>query len=603
MALQARLTVTSEQGQSLGRNGSHEFGAAGGVIGRSPSCDWCLPDPTHTLSGRHAEIRFNGQGFVVVDLSTNGVYVNSTDAPIGRGNTAVLVNGDQIYIGTYVISVEILRQPKAAAPVVPLPASPQPNSPQPISPLPPPLTSFASKNPTSFTTMRGGGFQATLDPIAALDGDDALQETDNPFGDLGIGHRDREKTDSGLRSLNTRPPSSPMIPSGGFPPLGARPAEPPPVPSSPSPPGGTSASTPIIPPDFALTPPPPPVAAPPPRREAPPLTNRSAPQQPTVIPPNFLEELSQLIPQLGGSGGQAPAADAAAPQAPVPQAPTPQASIPSPLSALPVDDPEDMVTLLRRRARAKTATEAPTPPAPAQAAPALPQAQSTVPPVSMPPAPAPRALVPEVAPHAVEPQAAPVENSEGAFWALFGVDGARLAPAERSRLLGEAAGLMRELVDGVIALQATRRSLKGELHLEATLLAGDENPFKTATSAPDALTRALRGTGRVGAGAAARAIFEEMRIHEMAALDAMQATIARLMQRISPAAIAFELEGEGPSEGVFARKTDKARLWDRYLVMHERLVDALDVVSPELVGQEFARAYAQHAQTLKGGGA
>lgn len=592
MALHARLTVTSEQGQSLGSIGFHEFGPSGGIIGRSGTCDWCLPDPTHTLSARHAEIRFNGQGFLVVDLSTNGVYVNSIDAPIGRGNTAVLVTGDQIYVGNYILSVEIVRAAQDAAPARPIanplpPAAPSTFTARPVvrsSPPPPPSP---------------GAFQGTLDPLAALDGADMLQESNNPFGDLGIGHRDRETTDSGLRSLSGRQGSSRTSFSGGIPAFDPAPLAPPsrPVPPPPEPlrqPTSASTPTPVIPADFGLNPPPPPPApavradfAPPapPRQEAEPAAS--------AIPPDFLNELSLLIPKLVEGTAPAPM-----PAAPMPAAP-PQPAVPAA-----VDDPEEMVTLLRMRGKAKAATPGTVPPQPAR-----PQAP---PPHAPQPA---RAAIPEAAPFlppspAVPPPAPvipapllPGQNSEADFWKLFGVDNAQISPAERARLLGDAAGLIRALVDGMIALQATRRSLKGELNLEATQLVGETNPFKTAITAEEALARAVGGGGfgRMDASAAARAVFEDMRVHEMAAMEAMQATIARLMQRISPAAIAFEVEGEGPNGGVFARKVDKMKLWDRYLVMHERLVDALDVISPELVGQEFARAYAQHAQNLRRG--
>ncbi|MEP9377939.1 type VI secretion system-associated FHA domain protein TagH [Aquabacter sp. CN5-332] len=608
--MHARLTVTSEQGQSLGPSGFHEFGPSGGIIGRSGTCDWRLPDPTHTLSARHAEIRFNGQGFLVVDLSTNGVYVNSIDAPIGRGNTAVLVSGDQIYIGNYIITVEIVRAAQDAAPAQPI-VNPLPQAPlgapsaftaRPVLRSPPPAPS-------------PGAFQGTLDPLAALDGADMLQETNNPFGDLGIGHRDRETTDSGLRSLSGRQGSS-RTSSGGIPAFDPAPLAPPsrPVPPPPPPempprqPAASSTPIPVIPADFGLTtPPPPPAPAPVVRADfaPPPPPRMEAEPAPSAIPPNFLDELSLLIPKL--AEGTTPA--------PIPPTPA-QSAVP----AAALDDPEQMVTLLRMRGKAKAPAPEAAPPQPAPPLAPPPQAlppQAFAPQALAPQVPPPvRAAIPESAPFlppsqlmppvAVIPAPAappPSQNPEAEFWKLFGVDGAQIAPAERARLLGDAAGLIRSLVDGMIALQATRRSLKGELHLEATQLVGEANPFKTARTAEEALAHAVGGGsfGRMDASAAARAVFEDMRVHEMAAMEAMQATIARLMQRISPAAIAFEVEGEGSSGGVFARKADKMKLWDRYLVMHERLVDALDVISPELVGQEFARAYAQHAQNLRRG--
>ncbi len=63
------------------------------TIGRLPECDVILGDPN--VSRRHAEIRRQGTGFVVVDLgSTNGTRVNGAGVKERR-----LVDGDEITVG------------------------------------------------------------------------------------------------------------------------------------------------------------------------------------------------------------------------------------------------------------------------------------------------------------------------------------------------------------------------------------------------------------------------------------------------------------------------------------------------------------------------
>jgi hypothetical protein len=62
-------------------------------IGRLPECDVVLGDPN--VSRRHAEIRRQGTGFVVVDLgSTNGTRVNGAGVKERRLN-----DGDEITVG------------------------------------------------------------------------------------------------------------------------------------------------------------------------------------------------------------------------------------------------------------------------------------------------------------------------------------------------------------------------------------------------------------------------------------------------------------------------------------------------------------------------
>ncbi len=84
-----------------------EFGRSGGTIGRSLESDWVLPDGQRYLSSRHASIDFRSGSYYVVDTSTNGVYVNDAEQPVGRGNPQRLFTGDRIRIGDYEISVEI----------------------------------------------------------------------------------------------------------------------------------------------------------------------------------------------------------------------------------------------------------------------------------------------------------------------------------------------------------------------------------------------------------------------------------------------------------------------------------------------------------------
>jgi len=102
-----RLKIISHHQQSLGERAAMEFGQSGGTIGRSLESDWVLPDGQRFLSSRHASIDFRSGSFYIVDTSTNGVYVNDSDQPVGRGNPQRLFTGDRLRIGEYEMSVEI----------------------------------------------------------------------------------------------------------------------------------------------------------------------------------------------------------------------------------------------------------------------------------------------------------------------------------------------------------------------------------------------------------------------------------------------------------------------------------------------------------------
>lgn len=102
-----RLQIMSRHRQSLGERGAMEFGRSGGTIGRSLESDWVLPDGQRYLSSRHASIDYRSGSYYIVDTSTNGVYVNDAEQPVGRGNPQRLFTGDRIRLGEYEIGVEI----------------------------------------------------------------------------------------------------------------------------------------------------------------------------------------------------------------------------------------------------------------------------------------------------------------------------------------------------------------------------------------------------------------------------------------------------------------------------------------------------------------
>jgi type VI secretion system FHA domain protein len=102
-----RLQIISRHRQGLGERRVKEFGRDGGTIGRSLESDWVLPDGQRYISSRHASIDFRSGSYYIVDTSTNGVYVNDAEQPVGRGNPQRLFSGDRIRLGEYEISVEI----------------------------------------------------------------------------------------------------------------------------------------------------------------------------------------------------------------------------------------------------------------------------------------------------------------------------------------------------------------------------------------------------------------------------------------------------------------------------------------------------------------
>ncbi len=96
-----KLEIVSEHKDIVGDDAVREFTEDGGTIGRSLQNDWILPDPDRYISGKHAVVDFKGGIYYLVDLSTNGIYVNDEHEPIGKGNPRRLFNGDRLRMGDF----------------------------------------------------------------------------------------------------------------------------------------------------------------------------------------------------------------------------------------------------------------------------------------------------------------------------------------------------------------------------------------------------------------------------------------------------------------------------------------------------------------------
>jgi type VI secretion system protein len=101
------LTVVSHHSTMLGSMATKNFDEDGGTIGRARSNDWALPDPEKFMSGTHAKLLCHNSTWYIVDLSTNGVFVNAPDQRLGNGNQAQISEGDVLYIGEYEIGVSV----------------------------------------------------------------------------------------------------------------------------------------------------------------------------------------------------------------------------------------------------------------------------------------------------------------------------------------------------------------------------------------------------------------------------------------------------------------------------------------------------------------
>jgi len=83
------------------------FDHRGGVIGRGEECDWVLSCPQMLISRRHCVVTYEKSRYCLYDASTNGVFVNGSDEPLGQGGRAVLADGDVLSMGSLTVHTRI----------------------------------------------------------------------------------------------------------------------------------------------------------------------------------------------------------------------------------------------------------------------------------------------------------------------------------------------------------------------------------------------------------------------------------------------------------------------------------------------------------------
>jgi type VI secretion system FHA domain protein len=99
------LEATGPEADSLGPASRMRFRTSGGTIGRTPDNDWVLP---HALvSGHHADIRFANGTFLITDTSTNGVFVNTLNNRLPKGQPTPIEPGELLIIQPYRIHASI----------------------------------------------------------------------------------------------------------------------------------------------------------------------------------------------------------------------------------------------------------------------------------------------------------------------------------------------------------------------------------------------------------------------------------------------------------------------------------------------------------------
>jgi len=586
-----RIQVTSYNGLPPVQPVSAEFGEQGGSIGRVDSNTLMLPDLEKHISRLHASIISRGGSFVIQDHGTvTPVYVNGR--PLGNGQEAVIVAGDEIGIGGY-----MLRATDGSAPAAELDQ-----------------TYLSPRAPAAVVPSRD-------DPLAMFGGGSAAA---NPFADLlapapAVPQMGGAEATAPLRNAfaaPAAPSAASVIPSDFDPFADLMSAQPP---AQANPPArfaaesdlglGQSTATASIDELFGLGP----SAGPAP----------FAPGNPLAEPLNQHDATHSVDPLV--ALGAAPA--------PKPAGGTQRNDAPELSSAFhpPEARQEDTVRMQRP------------PPQPDKAASQPPQAQSGVPApgssgmvlswespesgagggdiksvvvpspkperrdeaapgVQPPNQVAPPPAAPEAAPVAPRPAAAASRDELlQAFLAGAGVPNLALPGELTPEMMNTFGQLLREATQGTLDLLLARALTKQEVRADATMIVAKENnPLKFSPSAEVALSHLLapQGHGFMTPLRAMKDAYNDLRSHQFGFMAGMRAALAGVLERFDPERLERRLTQKRMIDSLLPMHR-KARLWDLFAEMYGDISREAEEDFHELFGKAFLRAYEAQIDKLR----
>ena len=233
---------------------------------------------------------------------------------------------------------------------------------------------------------------------------------------------------------------------------------------------------------------------------------------------------------------------------------------------------------------------------------ANPRPQPAHPPQAEQPAPTPAAAPVKTERRAPTPAAAPsaVAASDAAVVEAFlrGVAMNDAALPDPEKTLERIGAALRASVNGLRQTLMARSSIKDEFRIEQTMIRPTgNNPLKFSLDDDDALATLL-GIGRRGGMPVDEAIaeaFDDLRMHELATISAMQAAVRVLLAQFDPEIIEQKAGGGGlqihPAQ-------KKAKAWEAFGQLHKSVTQALSDDFDSVFGKAFARAYEQAIEKL-----
>ncbi|MDD5630727.1 MAG: type VI secretion system-associated FHA domain protein TagH [Methylococcales bacterium] len=161
--------------------------------------------------------------------------------------------------------------------------------------------------------------------------------------------------------------------------------------------------------------------------------------------------------------------------------------------------------------------------------------------------------------------------------------------------------ILRAAIQGTMDVLIGRAKIKNEMHLDVTIIRSKQNnPIKFSVSTDEALSKLLlhKNTGYLPPKEAVEEAFDDIRAHQYSVIAGMQASLLTVLKRFDPQKLEERLQRLSPiSASIPIHK--QAKLWNLFEQLYEEIQQEAEDNFYHLFGQAFAKTYEQQMQKLK----
>jgi type VI secretion system protein len=176
-----------------------------------------------------------------------------------------------------------------------------------------------------------------------------------------------------------------------------------------------------------------------------------------------------------------------------------------------------------------------------------------------------------------------------------------LKPQDAAHIMQNAGQLLREFVVGAMDTLVIRSEVKNSLRVaQTTVQPGEYNPLRFSAGVDESLRALLLEKSRRNMSPvdAVRHSFNDLRIHQIALVDAMRDAVDGLFSRFDPVDLEERFD-RGMKRGPIMGKTNKLKYWDLFTDLYNAMAEGRTEGVPRIFTDEFSRAYEERVKQLK----